>query len=271
MSQAPRIAFVNGEYAASGALRVDPFGPLALWGEGIFDTFRIHKGRILYAQAHIDRMLLSLENVWGVNPSLRERVFRTWDQLAVEAENFESGKGRVLVAPVNETRSDFDVFGELSSYLPSPIEYYERGVSLGFSMFPHPGLGQWGKTTSAMWSRIAVDEARRRNLDEVLLCRNEIVVETAWSTILWREKADSHWWTPSSSLGGLASTTLEALRSKGIRIDDVVATRERLRYAESIILLSSLRLAIGVNTLGDRVFDSPDDAAKPLRDLILSD
>lgn len=270
MSQPLRIALHNGEMTASGGLRVDPFGPLALWGEGIFDTFRVHEGRVLYPRPHIDRMLASLESVWGPNDALRDRVLQTWSQLSVEAARFSSGRGRILVAPMDENRSEFDIFGELVAFTPPPDEIYEKGVSLGFSMHPHPGLGHWGKTTSALWSRTAVDEARRRNLDEVLLCRNEIIVETAWSAVLWRESATTHWWTPSASLGGLASTTLEALRNQGVRIDDVVATRERLRYAESIVLLSSLRLAIGVNSLGERGYESPDEAARPLRELLLS-
>lgn len=270
MMESARIAFHNGVPASSEGLWVDPFGPLSLWGEGLFDTFRVHEGRILYAAQHESRMRESLVRVWDRRPELLERVEATWRLLRAEASRFSSGRGRILVAPIDEHRSDFDVFAELAPFTLIPDEVYARGVSLGFSSFPHPGLGAWGKTTSAMWSRKVVDEAKRRGFDELVLCRDEIVVETAWSAVIWRENASEHWWTPASSLGGLPSTTLEALRAKGVRVDDVVATKERLQYADAIVLLSSLRLAIGVNTLGVRHLEAPDASAAALRALLLS-
>ena len=265
-----RVAFHNGEIAPTGDLHVDPFGPLALWGEGIFDTFRVHQGRILYGPLHVARLLSSVESVWGLREDLRARVEETWRLVEREAQAFSSGRGRVVVAPVEASRQSFDVFAELDCWSAPSAEDYARGVSLGFSKQMHPGLGAWGKSTSALWSRTAIDEARKRSLDELILCRNEIIVETAWSAIIWREQGEDHWWTPSSSLGGLQSTTLEALRASGVEIVDVVATRERIRYAQSIVLLSSLRLAIGVNSLGERQYEALDRYAAPLREILLS-
>ena len=248
-------------------MHVNPFGPLALWGEGTFDTFRVFEGRILFQAQHQDRLSSACATLWGARPDLDASVNKAWAFLNTRAVDYRNGRGRVLVAPSNAERTRFDVFAEMVSFEPLSPEAYERGVSVGFSELSHPGFGAWGKSTSALWSRMAAEEARERALDEMILCREEIVVESAWAALMWCEKG--RWRTPAPSLKALPSTTLAALRASGLEIEDVVATRERLTYADSIVLLSAVRLAMGVRSLEDRQFSHPDRAAAPLRELLM--
>lgn len=262
-----RRYFRNGRATSPDALHVSAFGPLALWGEGSFDTFRVSSGRILFVQQHQDRLLNAARSLWGVREDIEDGLHAAWEFLEEQAKDYAHGRGRVLVAPQDALRKKFDVFAELLPFTPMSSAQYQHGVRVGFSELTHPGYGRWGKSTSALWSRMAAEEARNRGLDEVILCRGEIVVESAWSALMWRE--EDVWRTPAASLAPLPSTTLAALRQSGLEVEEVVSTRERLSYADAIVLLSAVRLAIGVERLEDRVFDAPDDAAAPLRDILL--
>lgn len=262
-----RICYRNGVEVPADAMAVDPFGPLALWGEGTFDTFRVHDGRVLFLVPHMDRLARSSSLLWGKRPDIAAGLSAVWAFVQEVAPRFHEARGRVLVAPVDAARSRFDVFAELCPAEAPDEAAYLRGVRVGYSDVQHPCFGHWGKSTSALWSRVVADEAAKRGLDELILCRDEIVVETAWAALIWRE--DGHWRTPAPSLGALTSTTLAALRQQGVVIDDVVATRERLGYADAIVLLSAVRLAMGVARLDGRDFDDPDRAAAPLRELLL--
>lgn len=259
--------YLNGTATTRAAMHVDVFGPLALWGEGTFDTFRVFEGRVLFGAQHQHRLATACRDLWGPQPTLEARVLETWETLMRAAEAYTHARGRVLVAPRDAERAGFDVFAELVPFTPLDASVYAQGLRAGFSTYAHPGLGLWGKNTSALWSRMAADEAKRRQLDEVILCRDGIVVEAGWSAVLWSE--DGAWRTPAPSLGGMPSTTLAALRARGLEVDNVVATRERLSYADAIVLLSAVRLAIGLSSLDGRQFSEPDRAARPLRELLL--
>lgn len=267
MSAPSQVSYHNGVQVDASSLHVNAFGPLALWGEGTFDTFRVAQGRALFLPQHQDRLSMACAALWGARPDVDASVNAAWAFLQNHAADFEHARGRVLVAPRDAERTRFDVFAELVPFEPAPLETYEKGVHAGFSRHAHPGLGAWGKSTSAIWSRMGAEEARMRGLDEMILCREEIVVESSWAAIIWREGGE--WRTPAPSLNPLPSTTLAALRASGLHIDSVVATRERLTYADAIVLLSAVRLAIGVRSLEGRQFSSPDRAAAPLRELLL--
>lgn len=262
-----QLSYHNGVEVEASSLQVNAFGPLALWGEGTFDTFRVTDGRILFQAQHQDRLSKACASLWGPRPDLDASVNMAWAFLHERAAAFPHGRGRVLVAPNDPERTRFDVFAELVHFEPIADEVYVRGVSAGFSKLSHPGFGDWGKSTSALWSRMAAEEGRARKLDEMILCRGEIVVEGAWSALMWSDGGE--WRTPAPSLKALPSTTLAALRASGLHVDNVVATRERLTYADAIVLLSGVRLAMGVRSLDDRQFSNPDLAAAPLRELLL--
>lgn len=261
------FSYRNGVEADPQELQVPAFGPLALWGEGSFDTFRVYEGRILFPAPHRDRLSNSCKGLWGARPDLDAAISRTWASLETGAQQFQHARGRLLVAPTDAQRTRFDVFGELAAFEPLSDAAYAQGVSAGFSRYTHPGLGLWGKNPSAIWSRMAAEEAKERALDEVILCRESIVVEAAWSAIVWKEGEE--WRTPAPSLNAMPSTTLAALKAQGLPIENVVATRERLTYADAIVLVSAVRLAMGLNRLEGRTFSDPDRAAAPLRELLL--
>jgi len=261
------VYFRNGQEVGVESLHVHAFGPLALWGEGSFDTFRVASGRILFVKQHQERLQRAVRALWGERQDVLDALDAAWEFLAQKAKAYPNGRGRVLVAPHDALREKFDVFAELLPFTPMSDADYQHGVRVGFSELTHPGYGRWGKSTSALWSRVAAEEARRRGLDEVILCREEIVVEGAWSALMWRE--GETWRTPAASLNPLPSTTLAALRQAGLHVEEVVSTRERLLYADAIVLLSAVRLAIGVERLENREFPSPDDAASALRQILL--
>ena len=263
----------NGTPVPAGQLVVPAFGPLALWGEGIFDTMRVHEGRLVGAAFHHDRTRRSMERLWGEQPAATALLATTWDLLEQAARATTApAAARVLVAPGDETARhdgcDVEVFASLSTWTEPTADQYAAGVTLGVSDVAHPGLGAWGKTASAIWSAVVAREARRRQLDELLVLRGPHVVECAWSSVLWRQQGC--WHTVEASLGGLPSTTIAMLEASGLEVVHTVVTPGQLEEAQAIVLASSLRLAVGVRSLGRATFPEPDRWAREIRERLLS-
>lgn len=255
--------------ASCDEVLVEGFGPLALWGEGIFDTLRVGEGRLFFPQHHLARTLRSASGIWGEDESRDARIREAYRWLAFESQSraLRSARARVVVAPVSAAGDRFDVFAQVMEMPAPPGDIDVEALRVGFSRLPHPGFLSWGKTTSAIWSRLVAREAAARGLDELLVGREGIWLEAGWSSLVWR--LHGVWFAVDTEEGVLASTTLAALEACGEVFHRSMPDRSELLQAEAVVLLSSWTLARGVAQLDGRTFEAPDVAARRFRRILL--
>jgi branched-subunit amino acid aminotransferase/4-amino-4-deoxychorismate lyase len=258
--------WMDGISCTQGAVSITPDSPLCSWGEGFFETIRVQNGKAMHLSKHRDRMKRSLESHYyhSWNPHVFNRV---WDTAERCGDELDHGKLRIVSSPADAEANELRYISQLAPWTPPSAESYERGVDLIYATVPHPGLGQLGKSNSYHWARLGHYEAKKHGVDEVVFATGGELIETSYASLLL--KIDDDWITPRPEAGGLASTTLAALRELGVNIKARELPIGSEDEAEAMVLVSALRLVLGVRRFEDRHFKNPDAAAKPLRELLL--
>jgi len=235
-----------------------------LFGDALFETMRVHRGEVLALGLHIERLHAGVRDAQLPAADLRARIEQGIGGALRDAEELQRGVMRVVVYP---RLGELSVLVCLDPYEPPAASDYRRGVALQLSPMIHPG-GIAGKTTSRSWAEVATRAARGAGFDGALLLdRQGHIVETPQATPIWH--TGGLWYAPSEEVGGLQSTTLDALVERGLPVERADIELAGLRDVDALVLLSALRIAMGVRSLDDRVFERPDYWAKPLRSSLL--
>jgi len=248
---------IDGELVAEPTVRLPLGSPLLTGGDGWFETVRVDDGMAPRLPLHVDRL---------ASAALRSGVTE------LDASWVRGMLARSVAdapAAISRVRGTFFVDGEgrrrcwtiASAWDPPSAETYARGVELAEVDVRHPGDGAWGKTVSRQWAHTASRLAAPA--EPVVVDAAGHVVESANAAIVWRR--DDQWFCPPSRLGALPSVTLRALLDLGLDVrPDPVSVRD-LEAVDAVVLLSSLRLAIGVRSLGARAWSDPDAWPRRLR------
>lgn len=238
-----------------------------LMGDALFETLRIHGGRALYAGLHADRIVAAATDAGYRWTDLRRRFLDAVERGENEARaRVGSGDAALRIVAYEDADTALRLHRSARAYAPPTDAVYRAGVRLAVSDLAHPGDGHRGKTTSRHWSRTA---ARRCPPGyEALVCNARgLVVETPTAAVVWRTGAT--WHRPPNALGALPGTTVAALRAAGTAFTETATTAAALANADAVVLLSALRLAIGVAALGERTWSAPDHDAERLRTILL--
>ena len=216
-------------------------------GEGWFETMRGEAGRWMFAEAHLDRLARGVE-VAGLDGSAA-RAAAAGTLAALSANAVETERVRLVVTPELSARSGWSAVAVAAHY-NAPTREYERGVTLVSAGFPHPGLGQFGKSVSYHWSAVAQRQAVAAGADEAVFWRDGAVAEAARAAVIWQERG--RWFTPDRP-DLLASVTLAQFEACGISVERARLDTARLEAVDGLALVSSLRLVVPVVAVDGRI------------------
>ncbi len=213
-------------------------------GDGIFESLKTIEGVPFALTRHMARARRSAENL-GMriqsDTEIREAIL---DLLHRAPESLEFGRLRIRFHKSGE----FDLVHETYHPWTSPATLTilnrpinERAPSAGLKVLP------FAENIECL--RLAqeegFDEGVRFNLSGV-------VAESATSNLLL--KVDNRWVTPSLASGCLPGITRE-LALQWLDIQEQVVTQEDLEHAESIYLISSLKVAQPVSLFDGRTLE----------------
>jgi branched-subunit amino acid aminotransferase/4-amino-4-deoxychorismate lyase len=249
---------LDGEVAPNRRLLVSTDAPLVTSGDAWFETVRVDAGRALRLALHVDR-LVEAATLAG-HPCLDRRYVH--DHLATAVADIDAPVGRVRGTFMVDEEGRPRCWTDAAAWTPPSESAYAAGVQLRVVDVPHAPSGRWGKTVSRQWARTAMRLAHPA--EPVVLSVTGHVVESGRAAVIWR--IGDVWYLPSRELGALASTTVRALERTGLTFVEAHAVPEALGGADAVVLVSSLRLAMGVRSLGLRTWDSPDESARLLRE-----
>jgi branched-chain amino acid aminotransferase/para-aminobenzoate synthetase component 1 len=260
------IIWANGAFTTLEECRLSPLDRGLLYADGLFETLRAEKGRILFLARHVERLLRSmavlrlgttgLPNWEALLPELLSRNGLGQETAAVKII-VTRGLSEGLGLPSTQHPS---VFISCRRYAPPSSRSYSEGWRLmihrdGFS----PPLAMH-KSLSYLFHLTARQAALDNGADEaVILDASGAVAETAAGSLLLR--ADGRWWTPASPCQ-LPGITLRAVCEHMERMGAGVERKETsiadLRAAETIHVLNSLMLVMDVQSLDGRPLRRPD-------------
>jgi branched-chain amino acid aminotransferase len=231
--------FVNGA-AVEDAPTLTLHDPAARWGDGVYDTQRVHRGRPLNDDLHLQRLLANAR-AFEVEVD-EELVARTVAMALQAAAGFADAAVRSTVAVMHDGPPMIACL--VTPWTEPTAADYARGIRMITSSVPHPATGAFGKTLSYGLFRIAARQAAQQAADDAWLCRDGVVVESTSAAVLWSE--GDRWYRGDCTGAALRSTTLDALQRRGHEFTAADARLERLLSADQILLASGLQLVRGV-------------------------
>lgn len=248
-------------------VRFDPAHRSLLLGDGLFETVRVRRGIPLYLNRHLERLVRSAQRSGYPWMGLADALDGPLHEPLRAAQIMRSAAMRVYVFPSVQDEGP-EVFVTIEDYEPPPESEYWRGARLHVSPVSHPCHGRFGKSTSRHWAETAKRLARQAGYTEAVLCDvSGHVIEATDASLLW--STGGQWFSTPDEAGGLEGTTLYEMEMRGLQVQRRLASPDDLKRADAVVMISSLRIAMGVRSIDDVEFENPDVNAMMLRALIL--
>ncbi len=235
-------------------LRADDLGLQR--GDGVFETMRVHDGRVVKLNLHLERLARSAARLDLAAPGAEE--WRALVAQAVEASG--AGDGMVKLVCTRGSRVDGPVtaFAMARPIPPEDTRARQDGIdavtlTLGVSAAARaeaPWLLGGAKTLSYAVNMASIREAEARGAqDAIWLALGGEVLEAPTSTVCWVTAGALR--TPPTTTGILAGTTLAVVAALAppLRFEEVVGTVDDVRVADEVFLASSVRGVVGVRHL----------------------
>lgn len=218
-----------------------------MYGDGVFESVRMFNNSVPLWKYHSARLMnglgkLSVSLPPGTGP----------DELFGEIHKTASGNARIRLMVWRKTGGlylpDYSEGLFMISAVPSPdacFPVHETGMKVGLSTKIQVPVDSYSgiKSLSAIRYVYAAQEARERNLDDVLLLnsRNN-VCESSNSSIIWI--SDGQYFTPPEGEGQVHGVFLRFLREtlfkSGISVTEKPCTFASLLQADEILLTNAV-------------------------------
>lgn len=251
--------WLNGNYVAAEELRISPFDHGFLYGLGFFETLRTYNGKVLFWEAHMERLQAALTQFHIHLPYTKQDLLAVIEQLNLAAGG-QDGYFRLNVSA-----------GEHSIGL-QPSEYTQPNVIVFRKELPDTPRG---KEKTAQWLEVrrntpeGVLRVKSHHYGNNVLGRFEMsslamqegfflteegyVAEGVTSNIFWVK--DDILYTPSLEAGILPGITrawvLEHAQSVGIEIREGLFTKNDVEQGSECFITNSVQELVPICKLED--------------------
>lgn len=258
------IVFLNGRLVPEAQAVVSVFDRSFLYGDGLFETMRVSRGKPFRWWEHMERLRKGGDFLGIKIPFACKSLEKSAHQLIAQNEMPEAllrltvsrGVGRRGYSPNGATTPALVM-------TLHPLPETPAGWRLHTASFRLPAgerLAQF-KTASKLAQVLARAEAEAAGADEALLCNTDgFVVEGASSNLFWVDGATVC--TPPLAGGILAGVTramtVELCAQLGLPVAERVITPEALRQMAGVfVTLSSFGIVEGLALDGATLAQSP--------------
>ena len=255
------LACLNGELMPVEEAKVSVWDRGFLFGDSIYEVFRLHSGRCWLETEHIDRLKRSLEAMRFPEvdlEALMERVRRT-----VEASEVEEGTVYIQI-----TRGVAPRLHRFPNPPVPPTElivvrpYDDTATALlrktGVKVITHPDL-RWGrcdvKSTNLLATVIANPAAQEAGAyAAVLFPDDEFATEATHSSLIWYRDGTLQGTPEGPEIlpGTTRILTLRLAESIGVPFEECRVTLDELTNATEVILLATTIEVLPVTAVDDK-------------------
>lgn len=257
--------WLNGTFVPLSRAAVSPLDRGFMYGDGVFETLRAERGRVLDLERHLERLHTSLTAL-RIDPGEEADWKATLSGLLTRNDL----QGTTASVKIVVTRGIAPELGLPASMKPTILMTAKRFepptealYNAGWKLVVHPGgfsppLAEH-KTLNYLYFLMARQTALDRGAHEaIILDPSGAIAETASGTLLVRSKGS--WWTPDSPFQ-LPSVTLSRLgailEQRGQRVERRRTTLTDLENAERVWVLSSLMLIMPASHINGRRLPDP--------------
>lgn len=127
------LLWINGQLVDKADARVSPFDHGFLYGDGVWEHFRVFGGKLFRPDQHIDE-LYKVAAGFGLDVPMPRDELKSAVEATVRANARTEGYGRVIVSRGPGTlgpdprKIDPQVFIIVEEYHPFPLELYDHGL-----------------------------------------------------------------------------------------------------------------------------------------------
>lgn len=236
----PRV-FLNGEYVLAEGAKITATIPGILHGFGLFETMRWYRGKIVYLDAHIERIIqscraLGIKIPYSIN--LTKRIIRE----TVKLNKLENAYVKLVLWKGN---AGTEILVIAKKYSPLPKYKYAKGYSVCISSFRQNEdyfLSRL-KSTNRVLYELSFQEAKGKGCDEALILNTRgFITEATRSNIFL--VGDDTIFTPGLDCGCLAGVTRKVIfdlaRKNHLEVHEAGFTVYDLYKANEAFLTNSL-------------------------------
>ncbi|OUJ10905.1 aminotransferase class IV [Acetobacter sp. DsW_059] len=237
------VVWLNGALCPADKAYVSVADRGLTLGDGLFETFRVDKGKLLHIGLHMAR--LQAGSTVLALPVPEQDVVEQAAASLLGALNIEQGSARLTVtrgagprgiAPPAQSQPTVFMTASEGASVPADVTLITSQLVRQDELSV---LCQF-KTLNYLPSILARQEAiKARAGDALILNTKGRVAETTVSSVLVQKAG--RFLTPSQKEGALPGVACAVLRQKGL-LDDVVLTREDLIQADAVYLVNALSL-----------------------------
>ena len=269
------VVWLNHEFVPLSQARISPLDRGFQYGDGLFETIRADKGRVLYLADHLKRLSASAAELRI--PFSKESDWRKIMLSLLERNHLETGAARVKIMLTRGEAAGLGlppaskptILVTADEYHPPAAREYENGWSLHvFGQGYAPPLAQH-KSLNYLYFMAARQAAMDAGCDEALIFGpDRIVAETAAGSLL--VEMDGQWLIPQGAyfLPGTAQSRVKAIMSaSGLVVEERVITGDDLDRVRSVLVTNSLMGVMPVREIdGSLLPRNASDLALRLRE-----
>jgi branched-chain amino acid aminotransferase group I len=251
------VVFLNGKFLLPKEAKLSILEPGFLYGWGLFETMRSYQNRIIYFDAHLERIKSSAK-FCGLQLSHSRAKLKEIIKKAVRKSGFKDAYVRLTLW---KSLQPTGISVIVKKYKPYSIQRYKKGINLTVSCFTQNENSFFAriKTTSRLLYELSYAEAKKKGFAGSLILNNRgYITEGSRSNIFFVK--DNAVFTPSLACGCLDGITRRVIfnlaKKSNIKVYEGNFTLEDLHQAEEIFLTNSLSGVMPVVSINRKVIGS---------------
>ena len=252
--------WMNGLYVEASDLRISPFDHGFLYGLGFFETFRTYGGKVLFWEAHMERLQTALKQYRIHMPYASNEILEVVKRLNEQAGgldgyfrlNVSAGEHGIGLQPTEYMKPNVILFRKelhvsqygqekMAQWLETPRNSPEQGVRVKSHHYGNNVLGRFELPSLA-------------TKEGFFLTEEGYVAEGVTSNIFWAR--NDILYTPSLETGILPGITREWVIQKaknlGIQVEVGLFTRSDVEQASECFITNSVQALVPIGRLEDR-------------------
>jgi D-alanine transaminase len=253
------MVYLNGDFLEKDKAFVSVMDRGFLFGDSVYEVLPVYEGNIFCFKPHLHRLSESLEAIKIPNPHTNEK----WRMILQQLINYHPQHTNQSIYLQVTRGCDTDrkhTYGKLKPTVymqSSPFEAVRKEDFLsGLSAITRDDI-RWSqcntKVTSLLANIMYAQEAKQNNVEDVILCRNNIVTECSSANLFIVKNGCvyTHPKGPHILPGITREVVLECADYCNINTEEVTISKEDLLDADEVWISSSTREVLPITKIDD--------------------
>jgi D-alanine transaminase len=253
------MVYLNGKFLEKDKALVSVMDRGFLFGDSVYEVLPVYKGSVFCIKPHLDRLSESLQAIKIPNPYSNEQWHTILQQL-IDYHPQHANQSIYLQVTRGCDTDRKHTYGKLKPTVyiqSSPFEIIRKEDFLtGISAITRDDI-RWSqcntKVTSLLANIMYAQEAKQNNVEDVILCRNDVVTECSSANLFIVKDGCvyTHPKGPHILPGITREVVLECADYCGINTEEALMSKEDLFDADEVWISSSTREVLPITKIDD--------------------